>query len=53
VYWYDGYRVTDFALDANTLRRIDILPNVLLLGSVYRPYGMNTVSFRLRYTWGT
>jgi MtrB/PioB family decaheme-associated outer membrane protein len=53
VYWYDGYRVTDFALDANTLQRMDMLPNVLLLGSVYRPYGMNTVSFRLRYTWGS
>jgi MtrB/PioB family decaheme-associated outer membrane protein len=50
VYWYDHYRVDDFAFGQGTLSRLD-LAGALLLGNVYRPYTMNTVTLRLNYTW--
>jgi hypothetical protein len=47
---YDHYRVDDFAFGQDTLSRLD-LAGALLLGNVYRPYTMNTVSLRLNYAW--
>jgi MtrB/PioB family decaheme-associated outer membrane protein len=51
VYWYDRYRVDDFALDANILNRIDVTTGVLLLANAYRPYRSNTVTVRIMYLW--
>jgi MtrB/PioB family decaheme-associated outer membrane protein len=49
-YWYDMYRVNDFALDANTITTL-AEPSFLMLGSLYRPYTANTVMGRLTYLW--
>lgn len=49
-YWYDRYRVEDFALGPQTLDRID-LPGSLLLGYLYRPYTAHSAWIRLTYLW--
>jgi len=51
VYWYDNFRVDDFALDGDVLNRIDISAGVLLLANAYRPYRSNTVTLRISYLW--
>lgn len=51
VYWYDRYRVSDFALDGDILNRVDVTTGVLLLANAYRPYRSNTVSVRMTYLW--
>jgi MtrB/PioB family decaheme-associated outer membrane protein len=51
VYWYDDYRVDDFALDGDILNRIDVAAGVLLLANAYRPYRSNTVTLRISYLW--
>ena len=51
VYWYDRYRVDDFALDGDILNRIDVAAGVLLLANAYRPYRSNTVTIRISYLW--
>jgi MtrB/PioB family decaheme-associated outer membrane protein len=51
VYWYDRYKVSDFALGLPTLSRIDVNTGSILLGNPYLPYTFNTVSLRLGYTW--
>jgi MtrB/PioB family decaheme-associated outer membrane protein len=50
VYWYDKYRVNDFALGQETLTSI-AQPSILMLGYLYRPYTANTVSLRFTYLW--
>lgn len=50
LYWYDRYRVNDFALGEATINRLD-LPGTLFLGYVYRPYTANSGSVRLIYVW--
>jgi MtrB/PioB family decaheme-associated outer membrane protein len=50
VYWFDKYRVEDFALDPGAISRID-MPSALLLGYVWRPYTAHTVLGRLSYFW--
>lgn len=50
MYWYDRYRVDDFAFGPQTLNRID-LPGSLFLGWMYRPYTANSVWLRLTYLW--
>lgn len=50
VYWYDRYRVDDFALGPATLDRLD-LPGSLFLGYVYRPYTAHSAWLRLMYFW--
>lgn len=42
VYWYERYRVEDYALGDETIRRID-LPNGLLLYYRYRPYDAHSI----------
>ena len=49
-FWYDRYRVHDFALDAGTLTTL-AEPSLLILGALYRPYTANTVTGRLTYRW--
>jgi hypothetical protein len=51
VYWYDRYRVEDFALGIDTLNRIDMTTGVLLLDNAYRPYRSSTLTLRLTYLW--
>jgi MtrB/PioB family decaheme-associated outer membrane protein len=50
LYWYDRYRVDDFALGPQTIDRID-LPGTLLLGYLYRPYTAHSAWIRLTYLW--
>jgi MtrB/PioB family decaheme-associated outer membrane protein len=50
VYWYDRYRVNDFALGAETLTTL-AEPSFLMLGYRYRPYTANTIIGRLTYLW--
>jgi MtrB/PioB family decaheme-associated outer membrane protein len=49
-YWYDQYRVSDFALGAQTLTTL-AEPSFLMLGNLYRPYTANTIMGRLTYIW--
>lgn len=49
-YWYERYKVDDFALGQGTIDRID-LPGGTVLGSVYRPYTANSGWARLIVTW--
>ena len=49
-YWFDRYKVEDFALDPATINRVN-MPSTLLLGYVWRPYTANTVWARLSYFW--
>ena len=51
VYWYDRYRVEDFALGLSALGRIDVNTGSLLLGNAYLPYTDNTFMLRLSYLW--
>ena len=49
-YWYDKYRVEDFALGPQTISRLN-MPSALLLGNVWRPYRANTGWIGLSYYW--
>jgi len=49
-YWYDQYRVNDFALGSQTLTTL-VEPSFLMLGNLYRPYTANTFMGRLTYIW--
>jgi hypothetical protein len=51
VYWYDRYKVEDFALGLSALSRIDINTGSILLGNAYLPYTFHTVTLRLSYLW--
>jgi MtrB/PioB family decaheme-associated outer membrane protein len=51
VYWFDAYRVDDFALGPGTLTQINLPGNSLYLGSLYRPYTAHAASLRLTYLW--
>jgi len=60
-YWYDDYKVQDFALGPTTLTGIALPPvqegapvvatNALLLGYLYRPYTAHVGMVRLTYLW--
>jgi hypothetical protein len=50
VYWYDRYKVNDFASGPQTLTSL-AQPSFLMLGALYRPYTANTVSGRLTFLW--
>jgi MtrB/PioB family decaheme-associated outer membrane protein len=60
-YWYDDYKVQDFALGPTTLTGIALPPvqegqpiiatNALLLGYLYRPYTAHAGFVRLTYLW--
>ena len=50
VYWYDSYRVNDFALGPQTLGGL-AQPSFLTMGYLYRPYTANTVMARLTFLW--
>lgn len=49
-YWYEQYKVDDFALDAGAIPQIN-LPSSLLLGYQYLPYTAHTIWGRLIVKW--
>ena len=49
-YWFDRYRVSDFALGSQIEDRI-ALPGIVLLGYGYRPYTINSVWGRILYVF--
>ena len=53
VYWFDRYRVDDFALGpvASLAQPATAAPTLLLLGYFYRPYTANSVRLRFTYFW--
>jgi hypothetical protein len=53
VYWYDKYRVDDFALGpvSSLAQPATGTPTLMMLGYFYRPYTANTVMGRLTYLW--
>jgi MtrB/PioB family decaheme-associated outer membrane protein len=50
VYWYDSYRVNDFAAGQETLTSL-AQPSFLMMGYLARPYTANTVMARLTFLW--
>ncbi len=59
-YWFDDYKVEDFALGEDTISGIAFPPvqegaapttNALLLGYQYRPYTAHVGWVRLTYAW--
>ncbi len=48
IYWYDDYRVQDFALDGSTG---NTPPSGLLLGNFYEPYTVHTGWLTAYYSW--
>jgi MtrB/PioB family decaheme-associated outer membrane protein len=55
VYWYDQYKVDDFALGpvASLSQPVNVPanPTLMLLGYFYRPYTANSVMGRITYLW--
>jgi len=53
VYWYDKYRVDDFALGpvASLAQPATATPSLMMLGYFYAPYTANTVMARITYLW--
>jgi MtrB/PioB family decaheme-associated outer membrane protein len=53
VYWYDKYRVDDFALNPvqSLAQPATGTPTLMLLGYFYAPYTANTVMARFTYLW--
>jgi MtrB/PioB family decaheme-associated outer membrane protein len=53
VYWFDKYKVNDFALSpvASLAQPATGAPTLMMLGYFYAPYTANTVSARITYLW--
>jgi hypothetical protein len=53
LYWYDKYRVDDFALGpvASLSQPANATPTLMMLGYFYRPYTANSIMARLTYLW--
>jgi MtrB/PioB family decaheme-associated outer membrane protein len=49
-YWFDKYRVNDFALGQETLTSL-AQPSFLMMGYLSQPYTAHTVMARLSYFW--
>ncbi len=49
-YWFDRYRVEDYAFSPGTLDQLN-QPSFLILGTWYRPYTANTVWAHVSYLW--
>lgn len=50
-YWYDAWRVDDFALSPQSVYGQRSLPDGLMLGYFWRPYTANTLHARVIYVW--
>jgi MtrB/PioB family decaheme-associated outer membrane protein len=53
VYWFDKYKVDDFALSpvSSLAQPATATPALMMLGYFYRPYTANTVMGRITYLW--
>jgi hypothetical protein len=53
VYWFDKYRVDDFALGpvASLAQPATAAPTLMMLGYFYRPYTANSLMGRITYLW--
>jgi len=53
VYWYDKYKVDDFALSpvSSLAQPATATPALMMLGYFYRPYTANSLMGRLTYFW--
>ncbi len=54
LYWYDYYRVDDFALnpvESLSQPANSASPTLMMLGYFYKPYTANTILARLTYLW--
>jgi MtrB/PioB family decaheme-associated outer membrane protein len=53
VYWFDKYRVDDFALSpvSSLAQPATGTPGIMMLGYFYRPYTANSVMGRITYLW--
>jgi MtrB/PioB family decaheme-associated outer membrane protein len=53
VYWFDKYKVDDFALGpvSSLAQPATATPALMMLGYFYRPYTANTVMARVTYLW--
>jgi MtrB/PioB family decaheme-associated outer membrane protein len=51
VYWYDEYRVDDFALGPDLITNQVSLPSAVLLGYLYAPYKAHTGMLRVSVLW--
>jgi MtrB/PioB family decaheme-associated outer membrane protein len=53
VYWFDEYRVDDFALSpvASLAQPATATPALMMVGYFYRPYTANSLMGRLTYLW--
>jgi len=53
VYWFDKYKVDDFALSpvSSLAQPATATPALMMLGYFYRPYTANTVMGRISYLW--
>ena len=53
VYWFDKYKVDDFALSpvASLAQPATATPTLMMLGYFYRPYTANSVMGRITYLW--
>jgi Putative outer membrane beta-barrel porin, MtrB/PioB len=53
LYWYDSYRVDDFALSpvASLAQPATGAPTLMMLGYFYAPYTANSVMARITYLW--
>jgi hypothetical protein len=53
VYWFDKYKVDDFALSpvASLAQPATGTPTLMMLGYFYAPYTANTVTAKVTYLW--
>ena len=53
LYWFDQYRVDDFALSpvASLAQPATGTPTLMMLGYFYAPYTANTLMARISYLW--
>jgi len=53
VYWFDKYKVDDFALSPvqSLAQPATATPALMMIGYFYRPYTANTLMGRLTYLW--
>ena len=53
VYWYDSYKVNDFALGpvSSLAQPATATPTLMMLGYFYKPYTANSVMGKMTYLW--
>jgi Putative outer membrane beta-barrel porin, MtrB/PioB len=51
VYWYEQYRVDDFALNSATINTLNIGTSTVYSGYLYQPYTSHTAWLKIAYLW--